>query len=55
MINYFKNAWDEIVEALKAWDTRTEQSIKAVGSTPVYDRYDPALGLHDEPKKDDEV
>ncbi|WP_416470176.1 hypothetical protein [Salmonella enterica] len=39
-------------EALKAWDVRTEQSIKAGGTTPVYDRYDPAHGLHSEPNRD---
>lgn len=37
-------------EALKEWDNRKEKSIKALGSTPVYDRYDPKYGLHDEPK-----
>ena len=50
MFNYFKSAWQEIIDALEAWDNRKEQSIKAVGSTPVYDRYDPKYGLHDEPK-----
>lgn len=39
-------------EALKAWDVRTEQSIKAAGTTPVYDRYDPKYGLHDLPKQE---
>jgi len=39
-------------EALKAWESRTEQSIKAGGTTPVYDRYDPSRGLHAEPKHD---
>jgi|AGFT01.1.fsa_nt_gi hypothetical protein len=38
-------------EALKAWDVRKEQSIKAGGTTPVYDRYDPKRGLHNEPQK----
>lgn len=54
MFNYFKSAWQEILDALKAWDNRKEQSIKAVGSTPVYDRYDPKYGLHDEPKVEEE-
>lgn len=41
-------------EALKEWDNRKEKSIKALGSTPVYDRYDPKYGLHDEPKVEEE-
>lgn len=52
MFNYFKGAVQEIREALKAWDSRTEHSIKAGGTTPVYDRYDPSRGLHAEPKHD---
>ena len=46
-MNFFKSAWQEIRDAIEAWDVRKEQSIKAGGTTPVYDRYDPKYGLHD--------
>lgn len=52
MYSFFKNSYDEILEALKAWDSRKEQSIKAGGTNPVYDRYDPKFGFHDEPKNE---
>lgn len=51
-MSFFKSSWQEIRDALVAWDARKEQSIKAGGTTPVYDRYDPARGLHVEPKHD---
>ena len=52
----FKRLYTSVVtpfqEALEEWDNRKEKSVKALGSTPLYDRYDPACGLHAEPKHD---
>lgn len=45
-MNFIKAALQDIFDALEAWKTRTDVSIKAVSNGTTYDRYDPSLGLH---------
>lgn len=57
MFNYIKSGIQDIRDAFEAWDNRKEKSINALGTTPLYDRYDEKYGLHSAPKveTDDET